>query len=167
MFSQEEMSCVNRRSTSARYQLKETFQFKWGATELPRRFEEMCLAQTRAAASPVFLTAETSLTPDGWSNTSHLSLNPREGSSLYSSPQINLQTTLLGHPSAQYLLKAWSPDWMHCIRKVKYICWFCSICTLTTSLSGLRILSHPPRFKFHYRFFWKNELLAKSPQGRN
>lgn len=125
VFSQEKMSCVNRRSTSARYQLKETFPFKWGATELARLFEEMCLAQTRAAASPVFLTAETSLTPDGWSNTSHLSLNPRGGSSLYSlSLQINLQTTLLGHPSTQCLPRARSPDWMHCICKGKRICWF-------------------------------------------
>lgn len=85
VFSGKKMSCVNRRSTGARYQLKETFPFKWGAIELARFFEEMCLAQTRAAASPVFLTAETWLTPDGWSNTSHLSLNPHGGSSLYSS----------------------------------------------------------------------------------
>lgn len=84
VFSQVKMPCVNRRSTSARYQLKETFPFKWGATEPRRFFEEMCLAQTRAAASPVFLTAETSLTPDGWSNTSHLSLNPHGSSSLCS-----------------------------------------------------------------------------------
>lgn len=141
MFSQgkKKMSCVNRRSTGACYQLKETFPFKWGATELPRLFEEMCLAQTRAAASPVFLTAETSLTPDGWSNTSHLSLNPPGGSSLYSSLQIDLQTTLLGHPSTQYLLMARSPDWMHCVCKGKYICWFCSICTLTANLSVLQI----------------------------
>ncbi len=37
---------------------------------------------------------------------------------------INLQTMLLGHPSTQYLLKARSPDWMHCICKGKYNCWF-------------------------------------------
>ncbi len=85
--------------------------------------------------------------------------------------QINLQTTLLGHPSTQYLLKARSPDWMHCICKGKYICWFCSICTLTTSLSVHWIWSHPRCFKSHYRspspIFWKDELLAKSPLGRN
>lgn len=65
------------------------------------------------------------------------------------SPQINLQTTLLEQPSTQYLLMARSPDCMHCVYKGKYICWFCSICTLTTSLSA----PPPPRcIKSLYRF---------------
>jgi len=86
-----------------------------------------------------------------------------------------LQTTLLGHPSTQYLQKTRSPDWMHRVCKGTCICWFCSICTLslqscqyfgyiaTHSMSRPTIDLPPPPI------FWGDEWLAKSavmPHGR-
>lgn len=69
-----------------RYHLKQTFylnealQSCGGALKKCARHK-----QEWAAASPVFLTTETWLTPDGWSNTDPLSLNPHGCSSLYPS----------------------------------------------------------------------------------
>ena len=95
-------------------QQRETLPFKWGATELWRFFEEMCSAQTRAAASPVFLTAETLLTPDGWSNTNHLSWNPHGCSSLYTSLHRWIcRPCYRNNPSSQYLPKARSTARFH------------------------------------------------------
>lgn len=149
--------------------VKETFPFKWGATALVRLFEEMCSAQTRAAASPVFLTAQTWLTPDGWSNSSHLSLNPHGGSSLYSFHCRNVQAMLLGHPSSRYLLKAHHPTACTVFVKADIFVGFAAFALWQQPVTAL-FMRPPTLFQVHYGFSFSLYIIiwgAKSPQGLN
>lgn len=114
-----------------RYQLKETFPYKWGATEPGRLFEEMCSAQTRASSSLSCVFINRRNMADTWWVIKHRSSLPESSWVLIFvlfSPQMNVQTMLPEHPSTQYLQKPLSPECLHVLCKGKLFMGISELC---------------------------------------